>query len=234
MPESPSTSGCAHSRFCVASQASYSTLYSFVLPTNGRPRHWSVGTVGISLSVVRSQPRRRSRIAMPSTKSDGTAPSSSASFSFHSSNTFRAVRRSPEKARASILARIASSLSSSRANIRSASCSIWRVAPVRRHRSISTSSASLIVGSKRACCLSFHSENSRGSRNLEPIQESCDFERAAGLFPKEVPARSRSRSSAKCPGGSVTCSRVVSSALHSQAGTQNRKGGCQGVPSLCH
>ena len=68
----------------------------------------------------------------PRAAGDGTAPSCRASAAFHSLKSRSAVSRSPAKARASMRARMASSLSESKRRRRSASVSICRKSPVRR------------------------------------------------------------------------------------------------------
>ena len=189
--------------------ASNRTRYSEARPIKCLPRRCSNGAAGIADRGVRSQPRARRVTAMLSISSDGPALSSRARVSRHSSYSLSAARRSTEKARDSILSRIASSQSSSSDNIRVASCSISLVSPRRRQLSSSMPNALIMPGSSLACTRSFQRANSPESGISIP-QDICISSGLSVSPPSTSPDASRSRSSASLPRARRTWSRLDS------------------------
>ena len=137
---------------------------------------------------------------------EGFARSSWDSVSRHSSYNLRAARRSPEKASDSILARIASSQSSSSDSIRPANCSICRVSPRRRQLSRRMQKALIILGSSLACSRSFQRANSPESGMSKPSRNPAISSGLVVSVPRMSPDRSRSRSSSSRPLTSLTWS----------------------------
>ena len=169
---------------------------------------------------------------MPSTRSDGTAPSSCASVSFHSSNTRSAVSRSPSNARDSILARTASSLSGSSTIIRSASRSIVRVSAVRRQRSIRTIIALRMDRQQPSLLALLPPQELVRVGDVEPVEKGRHLELGTGLVrqdgsgleSREVHRDRAVRESDRVPSG-LQC-------LASELGPEHRNRGRQRVPAF--